>query len=55
MIPPALRGIIRDAIRRQWPTLHTHDATNHRDSDLIIDWYGTTYRIQCTAESAPSA
>jgi hypothetical protein len=46
-MPPALRGIIHDAIRRWWPTLHCHAETNDRESPLIIDWRGRTYRIWC--------
>lgn len=47
LMPPALRGIIRDALRRWWPTLRIHAETNDRESPLIIDWRGRTYRIWC--------
>lgn len=44
-MPPALRGMISNAIKRWWPTLTVHPETNLRDSPLIIVWRGISYRL----------
>jgi hypothetical protein len=46
-MPPAMRGIIRDGIRRTFTTLRVYEEDNRRESDLIIEWRGTRYRISC--------
>jgi hypothetical protein len=47
MMPPALRGLVANAIRRWWPTLMVYPETNARESPLIINWRGATYRLSC--------
>lgn len=46
-MPPALRGMISNAIKRWWPTLLVYPEDNRRESPLIIQWRGTVYRVWC--------
>jgi len=44
-MPPALRGMISNALKRWWPTLLIYPETEARDSPLIIQWRGYMYRL----------
>lgn len=46
-MPPALRGMISNALKRWWPSLLIYPENNSRESALLIDWRGITYRIRC--------
>lgn len=46
-LPPALRGMVSNAIKRWWPSLMVYPETNDRESPLLITWRGITYRVWC--------
>jgi hypothetical protein len=46
-MPPALRGMVSNALKRWWPSLMIHPETNDRESPLIIEWRGYSYRLRC--------